>query len=95
MANENIRKLKSEKVVLEYPNLGNKVHCSINAFSDISFANLKHALSQGGFIIFFYKIDENYVPVSWKSRKVQRVVRSTLATETLAMEETLEGCNVI
>ena len=39
-----------------------------------------------------YKSDKNYAPASWKSRKIQRVVRSTLATETLTMKEALEEC---
>ena len=42
-----------------------------------------------------YKSDKNYAPVSRKSRKIQRVVRSTLVTETLAMKEALEECYII
>ena len=41
------------------------------------------------------KSDENYAPILWKSRKIQQVVRSTLAAETLAMEEPLEECFII
>ena len=37
----------------------------------------------------------SYAPISWKSRKIQRGVRSTLAAETLAMEEALEECFII
>ena len=95
VANKNIRELKSEKVVLQYPNLGNVELCSIICFSDAAFANLKNGSSQGGFIIFLCKSDKNYAPISWKSRKIQRVVRSTLAAETLAMEEALEECFII
>ena len=61
----------------------------------IFFANLKNGLSKGGFIIFLCKSDKNYAPISWKSRKIQRVVRITLAAETLAMEEALEECFII
>ena len=95
VANKNMRKLKSEKVVLQYPNLGNIELCSIICFSDAAFANLKNGSSQGGFIIFLCKSDKNYAPISWKSRKIQRVVRSTLAAETLAMKEALEECFII
>ena len=45
--------------------------------------------------MFLYKSDKNYVPISWKSRETQQVVRSTLAAETLAMEEALEECYLI
>ena len=38
---------------------------------------------------------KKYAPILWKSRKIQRVVRSTLAAETLAMEEALEECFII
>ena len=48
-----------------------------------------------GYITFLYKSDKNYAPVSWKSRKIQRVVRNTLVTETLAMKEALEECYII
>ena len=95
VANKNIRKLKSEKVVLQYPNLGNIELCSIICFSDAAFANLKNGSSQGGFIIFLYKSHKNYATISWKSRKIQQVVRSTLAAETFAMEEALEECYII
>ena len=59
VANKNIRKLKSEKVVFQYPNLGNIELCSMICFSDAAFANFKNASSQGGFIIFLYKSDKN------------------------------------
>ena len=87
--------MKSEEVVLQYPNLGNIELCSIICFSDAAFANLKNGSSQGGFIIFLYKSHKNYATISWKSRKIQQVVRSTLAAETFAMEEALEECYII
>ena len=95
VANKNIQKLKSEKVVLQYPNLGNVELCSIICFIDAAFANLKNGSSQGGFIIFLYKSDKNYAPILWKSRKIQQVVRSTLAAENLVMEEALEESYII
>ena len=87
--------MKSEEVVLQYPNLGNIELCSIICFSDAAFANLKNGSSQEGLIIFLYKSDKNYATISWKSRKIQQVVRSTLAAETFAMEEALEQCYTI
>ena len=71
VASKNIRKLKPEKIVLQYPNLGNVELCSIICFRDAAFANLKNVLSQGGFIIFLCKSDKNYAPILWKSRKIQ------------------------
>ena len=86
-ANNYIRKLKSEKVSLQFPNLGNIEQCSILCFSDAAFANLRNVSSQGGFIIFLINNNNRYAPISWKSRKIQCVVKSTLAAETLALEE--------
>ena len=68
VANKNIRKLKSEKVVLQYPNLGNIELCSIICFSDAAFANLKNGSSQGGFT-FLCKSDKNYALILWKSEE--------------------------
>ena len=91
-ADKYIHKLKSKKVLLQFPNLGNIEQCSILCFSDATFANLRNALSQGRFIIFLINNSNRYAPISWKSRKIQRVVKSTLAAETLALEEALDEC---
>ena len=53
--NKYVRKLKLQKVLLQFPNLGNIQQCSILCFSDATFANLRNALSQGPFIIFLIK----------------------------------------
>ena len=62
-------------------------------FSDAAFANLKNGGSQGAFIIFLY--ENKYAPIAWTSRKLKQVVKSTLSTETLALEESLEACFMI
>ena len=36
-----------------------------------------------------------FAPISWKSKKIQRVVKSTLAAETLALVEASEVCFMI
>ena len=35
------------------------------------------------------------MPIAWKSRKLKRVVESTLSAETLALEEALESCFMV
>ena len=42
-------------------------------------------------ILYLLGVDNKYAPISWKSVKLKRVVRSTLAAETLALEEALEA----
>ena len=71
--------------------LENLEQCSIICFSDASFPNLKGNSSQGGFI-FLYRNEKLFSPVAWKSFKIKRVVKSTLAAETLALQQALETC---
>ena len=54
-------------------------------FSDVSFNN--DGYSQGGHILFIADKFNMSSPVLWKSTKVRRVARSTLAAETLAFTE--------
>ena len=90
IANKHIQKLKSTEVVLQFPSLGNLESLYITCFSDASLANLKSGASQEGFAIFLCG-NEKYLPIAWKSRKLKRVVKSTLSAETLALEEALES----
>ena len=80
--------------MLQFSSLGNLESLSITCFSDASFANPKSRASQGGFAIFFCG-NERFSPIAWKSRKLKRVVKSTLSAETLALEEALESCFMI
>ena len=47
--------------------------------------------SQGGYIVFLSDDNDNCCPIEWKSNKVRRVVRSTLAAETLACADSTES----
>ena len=66
----------------------------IVCYSDASFANLCNASSQGGYMCQ-YKDEKKFAPKSWKSQKIQRGVKSTLAAEALALVETLQACFMI
>ena len=60
-------------------------------FADSSFQNLPDGGSQGGYIIF--ATNQNLSPIhalSWSSKRIQRVVISTLGAETLALLEALD-----
>ena len=91
-ANKYVRKVKSESSSIKIVNLENLENCSLVYFSDASFANLKGNSSRGGFIIFLYRSENLFSPIAWKSFKIKRVVKSTLAAETLALEQALEMC---
>ena len=89
-ANKNTRRLKAEQIAPQFPNLGS-IECIVVCYSDDSFANLRSASSQGGYIMFLYKDEERFAQISWKSEKIQRVLKSTSAEETLALVEALEA----
>ena len=93
-ASKNIRRLKAEQITLQFPNLGSIEECMVVCYSDASFANLRNASSQGGYM-FLYKDEKKFASISWKSKKIQRVVKSALAAEALALVEALEACFMI
>ena len=89
--NRVIRKAKQESVKVSYPNLGDPLNWSVIVYCDASFANLADGSSQGGFIVFLSSPDSTVAPMSWQSRKLHRVTRSTLSSECLAMCEAVDA----
>ena len=72
--------------------MGSLENIKLVGFSDASFANLRDGGSQGGYIIFVVGDNKKYMPIAWQSRRIRRVVKSTLAAETLAMVDLAEAC---
>ena len=67
-------------------------NCKLVVFSDASHANLPNGVSNaGGFIIFLADDKGNVCPLYWESRKIRRVVKSTLAAETLAAADAIDN----
>ena len=66
------------------------------AFSDASFASAKNPDSHAGSIILAVHADlgknlpSSISPLTWSSRKIQKVVTSTLAAEAVALNSTLD-----
>ena len=87
-ANKFFKILKSTEVVLSFLKIEAIASTALIWFSDASFGNLKCGGSQGGMI----KEGSNGkdMPVTWQSRKLRRVVKSTLTAETLALQEVSE-----
>ena len=69
----------------------NIYNCTLECYCDASFANLPDCGSQGGFVIFLQDSNLKKCPILWKSRKIRRVVKSTLAAETLALVDCAEA----
>ncbi|XP_066923739.1 uncharacterized protein [Clytia hemisphaerica] len=63
----------------------------IKVFTDASFNNLNDGNSQGGHIVFCTDVMGRCTAISWSSNKVKRVVRSTLAAETLSFSDGAES----
>ena len=95
--NKVIKILKSNNdVSVKHLHLGSGGHCSeveFIVFSDASFKNLFNGASQGGYIVFIKRKDSpNATPLLWKSKKLKRIVRSTLFAETYALLDAIDDC---
>ena len=90
--NKAVRKVRSHKVSLTFPSNLDLDSCHLVAFCDASFANLPDRGSQGGHIIFVTDQHGNYCVIAWQSKRIKRVVTSSLAAECLAAMETADTC---
>ena len=84
-ANKVLSRAKSEPIVLTYKDMGDLSTDKFVCFNDSSFGNLCDAGgSQGGYVIFLEGQNGNCSPLMWQLKKLRRVVRSTMAAETLS-----------
>ena len=83
--NKLVERTKKEKVELYFPRL-QKIHeATLECFTDASLRNLPNERSQAGFIILLRDEKGRSCPLFWESKKIERVVNSTLAAETMAL----------
>ena len=73
----------------------NLASSKIVVFCDARYANLTDGGSQGGHIIFLCDSFGRCCPVSWCSRRIKRVARSTLSAETQAAVEALDAAYML
>ena len=76
---------------MHFENVGDlqKTHLAVSA--DASYGNLAGSASQGGLISFLTDGNGQCCPILWTSKKVKRVVKSTLAAKTLAMADATDS----
>ena len=86
--NKVIRKVQAENVSLNFYDLGKEVELLL--FSDASYGNLTNDGSQGGHTIFLKGSNGKINPVTWQSKRIRRIARSTLASEALALLDGLD-----
>jgi hypothetical protein len=89
--NKVVSRVTGDNVKLFFPRLNASAEWFLECYADASFGNLPGSGSQGGFIIFLR--DDNGVrcPIAWQTKKIRRVVKSTLAAETLALLDCSEA----
>ena len=91
-ANKCLKKACMFESSMYFPKLNDLNNCKIVVFSDASHANLPNGVSSaGGFIIFLADNKGNVWLLYWESRKIRRVVKSTLAAETLAAANAIDN----
>ena len=88
-ASKLIMRIKSEQSMICFPNLGDVSGWSIQVFSDASYGNLSEGVHSSEGSIVFITGNGRCAPISWMSRRVKRVVKSTLAAEGLALGDGL------
>ena len=89
--NRLVKKQKKEKSRIDIPDLGNLEQLKIVAYSDASSSNLTDGSSQRGYILFLVGSNDKYKPIALQSERIRRIVKSTLAAETLSMVDLAES----
>ena len=88
--NKLVERVKRESINLYFPRLQGLKKCSLECFTDASLHNLPNCNSQKGIIIFLQDQSGKRCPIFWKSKKIERTVKSTIAAETLALVDGAE-----
>ena len=91
-ANKCLKKAGIFENSIYFPKLNDLTNCKLLVYSDASHGNLPNGVSSaGGFIIFIGDNEGNVCPLYWESKKIRRVVKSTLAAETLAASDAIDN----
>ena len=94
MVNKTVKFLKKNPLTVKFKKLALEESVFV-VFCDASYGNLRDGSSQGGFIIFLVSFTGKCCPITWQSRKIRRVCKSTLAAESWAMIEAVESCELV
>ena len=91
-ASKVLKKLQND-VKIKLPPLSDINQLKFVVHSDASYANLSDGGSQGGYVILLSdNVSNKLSPIAWQSKRIKRVVKSTLAAEMLALVEAAESC---
>ena len=92
--NKVIMHIKNTPTDIKFPVFTSLNDLYIKVYTDASYANCDDKGSMGGHIIFLTD-GINCCPIAWQAKKIQRIVRSSTAAETLALVEGCERAYVI
>ena len=84
-----ISKIKNNKITLKYKKLVNDLKLFV--YTDASLGNLKDVGSQGAYLVFLLDESDNCSLVTWQSKRLKRILRSSLADETIAMLDGIDA----
>ena len=82
LCNKVLSKITNDQIVLIYQKL-NK-HLRLFVYTDATFGSLKDRGSQGWYLIFLVDTDYHCKSLSWQSKRLKQIPRSSLAPETIA-----------
>ena len=85
-----VKPAQNDEVRIKYHNLGPKDNLHLAVYADASLAKLPDQGSQSGYIIFLANDGKQCIPLNWQSKKIIRIVRSSLSAETLAFADALD-----
>ena len=88
--NKLVNRVTKDGLRLHFPRLKALDTCVVECYTDASFASLPDGGSQGAVIVFLTDSGGQRCPIYWQTRKLRRVVKSTLAAETMALLEGAE-----
>ena len=90
-ANKIMRKVTSHSIKLCYQNLDPSECLKCVTFTDAAYADLIDGGSQGAYFVFLVGENGACNLIIWQSQRIKRIVKSTLAAETLAFGEGIDA----
>ena len=93
-ANKAVKVVRDSSTQMLFPSL-NPETVRVTVHTDASFNNHDNGGSQGGQIVFISDGQNNCCPISWRSNRVRRVARSTLAAETLSFADGMDTAQYV
>jgi hypothetical protein len=91
-AHKALLSLKNSQAKVFLPKIENIDRPTLVCYTDAALGTLNNGVdSSCGYVIFLADAKDNCAVLDWKSNKIKRVVRSTLAAETLSLCDGLEA----